>query len=140
MTFQIRPEPTPLYLLQPVVIAAVWIALMSLMKEPGRRNLSALLVAGVGAAYLSGGLGPVEAAACVGFTALAYFGLKDYRFIGVAWLLHAGWDVVHHLYANPILPFEPLSSLGCAITDPLVAVWYFAGAPSVWRLRARAAP
>ena len=108
---------------------------MSLLNEPARRNLSALLVAGVGAAYLGGGLGPVEVAACIGFNALAYFGLRDYRFIGAAWLLHAGWDVVHHLYGNEILAFVPLSSLGCAITDPLIAVWYLVGAPSVWRRR-----
>jgi Family of unknown function (DUF6010) len=39
------------------------------------------------------------------------------------------WDVVHHLYGNPIVPFAPLSSAGCAVCDLVLAGWYFAGAP-----------
>lgn len=131
MTLQPRPEITWLFLAQPLALALVWIGLLSLLKEPARRNLSALLIAGGGAAYLGGGLGVFEALACVGFTGLAYLGLKDYRFIALGWIAHTGWDVVHHLYGQPILPFQPLSSFGCAITDPILAVWYFAGAPSV---------
>lgn len=30
-----------------------------------------------------------------------------------------------------ILPFAPHSSTGCAICDPLIAIWCFAGGPSV---------
>jgi len=47
----------------------------------------------------------------------------------VAWALHAAWDVVHHLYANPIVPFAPTSSAGCAICDFALAAWYLVGAP-----------
>ncbi len=69
------------------------------------------------------------------FTALvtycAYRGLRSYGFIGVAWLLHTGWDALHHLYGNPIVPFVADSSLGCAISDPVIALWFFLGAPSV---------
>ena len=92
----------------------------------------AIFVAGAGAAYLSGGgFGVWE----VAFTTLmvfpAYKGLQSYRFIGIAWLLHTGWDILHHLYGNPILPFAATSSLGCAICDPVLAIWCFAGAPSL---------
>jgi Family of unknown function (DUF6010) len=62
----------------------------------------------------------------------AYQGLRSYRFIGIGWLLHTAWDVVHHLYGNPLLPFSLTSPLGCAICDPVIAIWYFAGAPSLW--------
>jgi hypothetical protein len=47
------------------------------------------------------------------------------------WFLHTGWDVLHHLYGNPIVLCVPDSSLGCAITDPVIALWCFVGAPSV---------
>ena len=67
-------------------------------------------------------------------TYCAYRGLRSYGFIGVGWLLHTGWDVLHHLYGNPIVPFVPDSSLGCAICDPVIALWCFAGAPSVYDL------
>ncbi|PYU22172.1 MAG: hypothetical protein DMG30_15570 [Acidobacteria bacterium] len=46
-----------------------------------------------------------------------------HNFIGIGWLFHTGWDVLHHLYGNPIVPFVPTSSLGCAICDPVIAIW-----------------
>jgi hypothetical protein len=63
-------------------------------------------------------------------TAIAYGGLTRYWLIGLGWVLHAGWDLVHHLYGNPIIPFLPLSSAGCGICDLALAAWFFAGAPS----------
>ena len=64
-------------------------------------------------------------------TALAYFGLSNYRAIAAGWLAHTVWDFLHHLYGNPIIPFAPLSSFGCAICDPVIAVWYAFGALSI---------
>ena len=127
----------------PVVIAAIYVTLSSLLKEPARRNFNAIMVAGAGAAYLSGGgLGVWEFAFTAAVTFCAYKGLQSYRFIGIGWVLHTCWDIVHHFYGNPIVPFEPLSSAGCAITDALIAIWFFADAPSVFesfrRLRVRA--
>jgi hypothetical protein len=94
----------------------------------------AIVIAGAGAAYLNGGLGKWEFAFTTLMTYVAYRGLRSYNFIGVGWLLHAGWDVMHHLYGNPIVPFIPGSSLGCAICDPVIAISCFAGAPSVYDL------
>jgi len=116
----------------PILVAILFIELSSLIREPARRNFMAVMLAGAGAAYISGGgLGAWEFA----FTALlaycAYRGLTSYRFIGTGWLLHACWDVVHHLYWHPIIPFSATSSLGCAICDPVIAAWCFAGAPSL---------
>jgi hypothetical protein len=65
---------------------------------------------------------------------VAYNGLRSYGFIGIGWLLHTVWDIAHHLYGNPLLPFDPTSSLGCAICDPVIAVWCFAGAPTLWEI------
>lgn len=118
--------------ISPLIVAAAFVAACSLFREPARRNFSAIVLAGAGAAYLNGGLGAWEFAFCALVTFLAYRGLHDYRFIGVGWLLHTSWDVVHHLYGNPIVPFVPDSSAGCAIADVGLAVWYFLGAPSVY--------
>ncbi|QIN80849.1 hypothetical protein GBA65_15885 [Rubrobacter marinus] len=120
--------------LGPVLVALVYISLSSLFGEPNRRNFNAIFVAGAGAAYLSGGFGAWEFVFLAVVTYCAYRGLRSYGFIGVAWLLHTGWDVLHHLYGNPIVPFVPDSSLGCAICDPVIALWCFAGAPSVYDL------
>ena len=92
------------------------------------------MIAGAGAAYLSGGFGIWEFAFTAVVTYFAYRGLQSYNFIGIGWLYHTGWDVLHHLYGNPIVPFVPASSLGCAICDPVIAFWCFAGAPSVYDL------
>jgi hypothetical protein len=120
--------------LGPVIVAFVYISLCSLFKEPNRRSFNAIFITGAGAAYLSGGFGIWEFVFLVVVTYCAYRGLRSYGFIGVGWLLHTGWDVLHHLYGNPIVPFIPDSSFGCAITDPVIALWCFAGAPSVYDL------
>jgi hypothetical protein len=119
----------------PVIIAMVFIALCSLIKEPARKKFMAIMVAGAGAAYLSGGgFGLWEIVFCSVMTTCAYNGLRSYRFVAIAWLLHTGWDILHHLYGNPLLPFDATSSLGCAICDPVIAIWCFAGAPSLWEV------
>jgi hypothetical protein len=102
----------------PIFIGVLYIFACSFFKEPSRRDFNAIMIAGAGAAYLNGGFGIWEFAFTAVLTFCAYKGLHSYRFIGVGWLLHTGWDVMHHLYGNPIVPFVPTSSLGCAILRP----------------------
>ncbi len=116
----------------PVLVGLTYITLSSLLTEPARQKFNAVMIAGAGAAYLSGGFGGFELAFTTLMTWLAYHGLRDYRFIGVGWLLHTGWDFAHYLYGNPIVPFSSTSSFGCAICDPIIAIWCFIGAPSVF--------
>jgi Family of unknown function (DUF6010) len=136
---RIGRDMTVMGLVPPLAAAAVAITLGSMLDPRQRRSVSAVTVAGAGAAYLGGGLGVWEFPFCGVMTYLAHRGLEDYRFVGTAWVLHTIWDVVHHLYGNPIVPFAPLSSAGCAICDVLLAGWYFAGAPSVVRRSNRTA-
>jgi hypothetical protein len=124
----------------PAVGSVVFVVLMSLLREPARRNLNAILVAGAGGVYLSGGFGPWELAYPPVAVLLAYLGLRSHRFIGLAWLAHASWDVVHHLFGNPIWPFMPTSSFGCMIFDGLIAIWFFAGAPPLRRTLSAPSP
>jgi hypothetical protein len=101
-----------------------FVAIMRKVPHPARLRFNAIFVAGAGAAYLSGGLGAWELAYTAVATVVAYRGLDSYRWIGVGWLMHTGWDIVHHLWADPILPFLADSSFGCAITDALIAIWF----------------
>jgi hypothetical protein len=118
--------------IMPVVVAFAFISLMSLIKEPNRRAWMAIIVGGAGSAYLSGGAyGRLELPFVAVMTVCAYKGLQSYRYIGVGWLLHTAWDVLHHLNGHPLLPFDPTSSFGCAVCDPVIAAWCFAGAPSI---------
>lgn len=48
-------------------------------------------------------------------------------------------DVRHPLYDTPIVPAAPISSLGCAICDPVIAAWCLAGAPAALGNRRTAA-
>ena len=125
------PDFTLLNAVAAASIALVYIALSSLINEPERQKVSAIIVAGAGAAYLSGGLGPWEFAFCTAMTFVAYKGLTTYTFIGIGWLMHTAWDIIHHLYGNPIVSFSPSSSAGCAVCDSIMAMWFFAGAPNV---------
>jgi hypothetical protein len=120
-------------LILPVVVAIVMISLISLLAEPARQKFSAVFLAGAGAAYLSGGgFGLWEFAFCAVITALAYLGLSHYRAIAGGWVAHTVWDYFHHLHGFPIIPFAPISSFGCAICDPVIAIWYAIGAPAIW--------
>jgi uncharacterized protein DUF6010 len=134
MAFHQVPAFHGLDTIPPLVIAIVYVMLSSLIPEPSRRNFNAIMIAGAGAAYLNGGFGPWEFVFTAIVTFCAYRGLGSYRFIGIGWLLHTAWDVIHHLYGNPIVPFAPTSSAGCALTDAVIALWFFAGAPSVFEL------
>jgi hypothetical protein len=127
----------------PIFIGIVYVLLMCLVREPHRRRLNALMVAGAGAAYLSGGgLGGWEFAFTALSTCVAYRGLDSWTFVGVGWLLHTVWDVVHHLKGHPIIPFAHSSSLGCAICDPVIAVWCLGGGrtPAEWIRTTKTAP
>ncbi len=117
-----------------LVVAIVFVFLVSLLKEPARQRFMAIFVAGAGSAYLNGGLGLWEFLFTAVATYVAYRGLESYRFIGAAWLLHTMWDVAHHFYGAPIVFFMPTSSAQCAITDALIALWFFRGAPSVYEM------
>jgi predicted small integral membrane protein len=119
----------------PIVVALIYIGAVSFFNEPQRRHFNAIMIAGAGAAYLNGGFGVWEFAFTTVVTFFAYRGLQSYRFIGIGWLLHTAWDVLHHLYGTPIVPFVATSSLGCAICDPMIAAWCFAGGPSVLKTR-----
>jgi hypothetical protein len=120
----------------PILFPLIYIALSSLIKEPSRRHFNAIMIGGAGAAYLSGGgLGNWEFLFTAVVTYCAYKGLASYRFIGIGWMLHVAWDLMHHFYGSPIVPFVPTSSAGCAITDTLLAIWFFTGAPSVFGLK-----
>jgi len=116
----------------PVVGAVVFVLIMARVREPARRHFNAIVVAGAAGAYLSGGgFGPWELLyAPAGLTA-AYLGLRSYPMIGLAWLMHAGWDVLHHFYGNAIWPFMPTSSFGCMIFDAVITLWFLAGAPAL---------
>ncbi len=120
-----RPDLTPANVIAPIVVSGLFIAVMSRLREPGRQKVSALLIAGAGAVYFGAGFGWWELAFCALLTWIAFRGLQDYRYVGMGWLLHVVWDVLHHLYGQSILPFLPLSSAGCAICDTGIALWYF---------------
>ncbi len=132
MDTHIIPAFTILNAAGAIVIAAVYILLSSLLKEPDRQKLSAIILAGAGAAYLSSGLGLLEFVFCTVMAFISFKGLANYYFIGIGWLLHTSWDIVHHLYADTIVPSAPSSSAACAVCDTVLALWFFCKAPSAF--------
>jgi hypothetical protein len=117
--------------LGPALAAGIFVLAMSLVAEPRRRTLNAVLVAGASGVYLNGGFGVWELAYPIVAVPVTLRALHSHRCIGLAWLMHAAWDLPHHLWGNPIWPFMPASSLGCFVFDSLIAVWFLAGAPAL---------
>lgn len=117
----------------PVLGAVVFVAVMSLIAEPTRRTLNAVILAGASGVYLSGGFGLWELIYPAIATPIAFRGLGSYRFIGIGWLVHAVWDIAHHFWGNPIWPFMPTSAFGCMVFDTAIALWFLSGAGSFHR-------
>jgi hypothetical protein len=114
-----------------MLVASVFLLVSSLVREPNRQHLMAMLMAGAGAAYLNGGIG-VWALACTAVaTCCASQGLQSESFIGLGWMLPTVWGVIYHVYGNANLPCIPTSSTQCAMTETFIALWLFAPAPSV---------
>ena len=123
----------PMNFIGPVLSAGLFVAIMSMVPDPARRSFNAIFAAGAVGAYIGGGFGKWELIYPLLATPVVYLGLRSYRAIGVAWLMHAAWDLPHHLTGHPIWPYVRTSSLGCMIFDSLIAVWFLAGAPSIMR-------
>jgi hypothetical protein len=136
-------HPAPLALVDyvgPVLGAVLFVAAMSFVAEPSRRTLNAIVLAGASGVYLSGGFGLWELIYPVIGTVVAFRGLRSYRWIGAGWLVHACWDIAHHLWGHPIWPFMPGSAFGCMLFDSAIAAWFLAGAPAVLSRRPRPSP
>jgi hypothetical protein len=126
----------PMALIGPVVGGVLFIVIMSLVPHPARRSFNAIFAAGAVGAYIGGAFGPWELVYPVLATPVVYLGLRSYRAIGLAWLMHAAWDLPHHLVGRPIWPYMRTSSLGCVVFDSVIALWFLANAPSIFRNRA----
>ena len=126
-------HPVPLTVMDyvgPALGALLFVAVMSRVAEPTRHTLNAIILAGASGVYLSGGFGLWELSYPVLGAAIGLRALRSYRWIGAGWLIHAGWDIAHHLWGNPIWPFMPSSAFGCMVFDSMIAIWFLAGAPS----------
>jgi hypothetical protein len=134
MDNHIIPEFTLINAIGAIVIAFIYITISSIPNEPNRQKISAVIIAGAGAVYWSGGLGIAEYIFSTAMLFMAFKGLSNYTYIGIAWLMHTTWDTLHHLYANPIVPFSASSSAGCAVCDSVLAIWFFYKAPSIFDL------
>jgi Family of unknown function (DUF6010) len=130
------PTPVLMEYIRPALGAGIFIAVMSLLPHPARRSFNAILAAGAVGVYIAGGFGKWELLYPVTATPVVYLGLRSYRAIGIAWLMHAAWDLPHHLWGNPIWPFMRTSSLGCMVFDTIIAIWFLLDAPSPIRGRA----
>jgi Family of unknown function (DUF6010) len=126
------PGPALVKVLAPIASALVYISRSSLLGEPARQNFNAVFLAGAGAAYLSGGLRRVGVRLHRPGYPLRLHGAVVVRFCRRRMASAHRLGRVAPPLRDPIVPFAPDSSLGCAICDPVIALWLFAGAPSVY--------
>jgi hypothetical protein len=64
---------------RPVLGALLFVAVMSLVGEPTRRTLNAIILAGASGVYLSGGFGLWELIYPIIGTAIGFHALRSYR-------------------------------------------------------------
>jgi hypothetical protein len=123
----------PIQWIGPALGGVLFIAIMSLVPHPARRSFNATFAAGAVGAYIGGAFGVWELVYPILALPVLFLGLRSYRAIGIAWLMHAAWDLPHQLVGHPIWPYVKTSSLGCMIFDSVIAVWFLAGAPAILR-------
>ena len=124
---------SPMDIIGPALGGVLFIVIMSLVSHPARRSFNAIFAAGAVGAYIGGAFGVWELVYPIVATPVVYLGLRSYRAIGAAWLMHAAWDAPHHFTGHPIWPYQRTSSLGCIVFDSVIAIWFLAGAPSILR-------
>jgi len=129
------PALVPMNFIGPALGGVLFIAIMSFVPHPARRSFNAVFAAGAVGAYIGGTFGVWELVYPILATPVVYRGLRSYRAIGVAWLMHAAWDLPHHLAGHPIWPYARTSSLGCMVFDSVIAIWFLAAAPSIFDKR-----
>lgn len=134
------PEFTVLHAILALALVPIFITVMSLVREPIRQNLYAVIIAAAGSVYSNHCLGVWEQVFSAVMIFMAYKGLANYRYIAVAWIFHALFDIPHHFFAVPLDPAAPFSSAVCFIFDPLIAIWFFFGAPTVFTFFTKNAP
>lgn len=91
------PALVPMNFIGPASGGFVFIAIMSCVPHPARRSFNAIFAAGAVGAYIGGTFGVWELLYPILALPVVYRGLRSYRAIGVAWLMHAAWDLPHHL-------------------------------------------
>ncbi len=122
---------TTIGILAGFIIPIIWIWSFSAVSEPRRQQVNCILVGLAASTYGNHSFGPIEAAGTMTVLTFGILGLSNYRWLGAAWLTHAGLDIAHHLVSDPMFRYFPASSLGCAVTDPILALWFFADAPDI---------
>jgi hypothetical protein len=132
MQTQIVPEFTVANFILAIILAPIFITIMSLIKEPLRQKINAGLLAVAGGAYINAGIMPFDQMFNVLLVIISYKGLQNYKYIALGWILHTFWDIVHHFYGNSIDPSIPSSTNVCAFFDVFIATWFYFGAPSIF--------
>ena len=128
-------SPPPLALMDvvgPALGGVIFVLGMSLVPDRRRLSFNAVFVAGTAGLYMSGGgFGAWELVYPLVAMPILLRAMASYRFIGLAWLMHAAWDLPHHFWGGAIWPFMPTSSFGCFVFDAVIGLWFLAGAPAL---------
>jgi Family of unknown function (DUF6010) len=123
-------EISPLNYGYAITSGTIFILLTGLIPEAHRRNFHAIVVAAAAGTYLGGGLGKLEPVLMAIMVASAFFGLNNWRFIGLAWFFHGSVDLIHHFNNDPLIGWYAPSSFECFIVDWYFAIWFAIGAPN----------
>jgi hypothetical protein len=108
------------------------VVFLGLFEYQVRLNLTSLMLALCAGCYMNGPYGRLESAGGLFFYLCAYFGLHNPAWLGLGWLIHGIVDAFHHHADYPIVHWMWFSSVGCAAMDPILAAYFFMGAPTIF--------
>ncbi|MCC3406988.1 MAG: hypothetical protein JGK17_15615 [Microcoleus sp. PH2017_10_PVI_O_A] len=115
----------------PIVVGTIFILLTGLIPEDRRRSFHSVVAAAASGTYLGGELGKLEPIFMVVMAASAFFGINNWKLVGLAWFLHGAVDLVHHSINSPLLFWYIPSSFECFIVDWYFAIYFLLDAPNL---------
>ena len=120
-----------LEILPPIGQSLIFVFLISIIREPYRQRSMAIMLALAGGVYINNAYQLMPEIFALVIAIFSLLGLKNYKFIGIGWLLHSAYDWIHYTNGFPMINHAPGSAFGCAIFDIGIAVYFFFNAPNL---------
>lgn len=121
-------------ILPPIGQSLIFVFLISIIREPYRQRLMAIMLALAGGVYMNNAYQLMPGIFALVMACFSFLGLNNYKFIGIGWLLHSAYDWVHYSNGFPMINDVPGSAFGCAIFDIGIAIYFFFNAPNLFSI------
>jgi hypothetical protein len=106
----------------PIIMAPVY-----LNDRKTGKLISGVILGLAAGAYINNSLAVYEMPLAMLMLFWAYKATSSWTFVGIGWITHAVVDIIHHSLGTPMFSYYDMSSLGCAVLDIILGIWFLMG-------------